>query len=58
MSGGDPPSRCGSAGKTVVVDGVNVFLDFLAVRLGIRRRSAVAVAIQSGAIGFPASRDE
>ena len=59
LSSGDLPSSSGSAGETVVVDGVNVFLDLDAIVLGIVRemRSAtVAVATRRGAIGFPASR--
>jgi hypothetical protein len=57
LSSGDLPSSSGSAGETVVVDGVNVFLDLEAVVLWImRERSAVGVATRSGAIGFPASR--
>jgi hypothetical protein len=48
LSGGDLPGSSGSAGETVVVDGVDVFLDLDTVGLcGARergRRSAVTVA--------------
>ena len=59
LSSGDLPSSSGSAGETVIVDSVNVFLDLDAIVLGTARETEISrqVVTRRGAIGgFPASR--
>lgn len=42
LSSGDLPSSSGSAGKTVIVDCVNVFLDLDAIVLGTAREVEIS----------------